>query len=171
MTFVRLAALLLIVLLPSRAAAQPLAIDGIEIVEFGLYATRVEQKVSDADAPVGHLNMVSGHRLLETGDEFCAKLNLEFGVKYRVLGKAVGKPATLDMVTVFPPSGMTNAAGKRFAKSGFKQAVIIGDTSARTYSFEEPWEMVPGVWTFEFHYLGRKLGEKQFKILPSCPIS
>ena len=171
MTAFRLAALLLFVLLPGRAVAQPLAIDRIEIGEFGLYATKGEQKVKDADAPVGHLNMVSGHTLLERGDEFCAKLNLEFGVKYQVIGKAVGKSAMLDMVTVFPPSGMTNAAGRRFSKSGFKQAVVIGDTLARTYSFEEPWEMVPGVWTFEFHYLGRKLGEKQFKILPSCPIS
>lgn len=166
--------LLLLVLLlvaPGRIAAQPLAAYEIEIVEFGLYASRLDRTEKDANAPIGYFNWVSDFRLLEHGDEFCAKMNLEFGFEYRITGAAAGSPVVIDMVTRFPDAGMTNGVGKRFSKSEYRRQLGVGVAQFRTFKFEEPWEMVPGVWTFEFHHLGRKIGEKQFKILPSCPIS
>lgn len=152
-------------------AAQPVEVSGIEIVEFGFYSAKVDRTEESSKTPVGYINWVTDIRLLEHTDEFCAKMNLRFGVEFRVLGQVAGSLVALEMVTRFPPQGVIDKAGKRFEKSEFVQTATIGEVSARTFSFDEVREMVPGVWTFEFHHLGRKIGEKKFTILPSCPIS
>jgi hypothetical protein len=43
-------------------------------------------------------------------------------------------------------------------------ATVIGDVHWRGYAFDEPWEVVPGVWTIEIWQGDRKLLERSFTI-------
>jgi hypothetical protein len=143
----------------------------VDVIEYGLYATKTERKIKDDSAPMGYRMEFSQVRLLEPLDEFCAKLGVEFGTKFVVAGTRESRSVTIDLVTRFPPPGQTNPQGRRFEMTTHPASYAVGSESYRTFQFEEAWEIVPGIWSFEFHHNGRKVGEKQFKVLPSCPIS
>jgi hypothetical protein len=70
----------------------------------------------------------------------------------------------LNYVTRFPPSGMVNDKGQKLEKTQFEWNDTIGQTAVRTYTFDNAWEIVPGDWTMEFYYEGRKIGEKRFSV-------
>ena len=40
----------------------------------------------------------------------------------------------------------------------------IGETAYLGYGIENDWEIVPGTWTFEIWYSGRKLAEQSFTL-------
>ena len=47
---------------------------------------------------------------------------------------------------------------------------ILGADSYSGISFDEQWEIEPGIWTFEFWSGDTKLGEEQFEVI-TPPIS
>lgn len=104
-------------------------------------------------------------------DTVCARLGVTFGFDYVLLGSPAGALVRLEAVTRFPPQGMTNAEGRHFAKNEYEAVVPVGGAGTRTFTFEEPWEMVPGTWVFEYHFNGRKIGEKAFEVATACPVS
>lgn len=162
---------LILVLTPTAATSQEVRLDGIIVTEYGLYDRRITGKVKAESTAIGHLLIVTDRKLTAATDVVCARLGVTFGFQYRLLGKPVGAGVLIEAVTQFPPQGMVNAKGERFARNTYTWPDTIGDTGSRTFTFEEPWEMVPGVWSFEFHYLGRKIGEQRFTIEATCPVS
>ena len=153
------------------AAAQRVKLDRVDIIEFGVYSAVVESVQKSETTAMGHYSTLTDIKLKAETDTVCARLGERFGIRYVVVGQPRSTVVELDWVTRFPPPGVINARGKQFAVSELKDTKKIGDEAFRSYTFEEAWEMVPGVWSLEFHYKGRKLGEKKFTVLGSCPIS
>jgi hypothetical protein len=75
-----------------------------------------------------------------------------------------GQVVKLNYVTRFPQTGMVNDKGEKLAKSQFTWNDTVGKNAVRTYTLDHAWEVVPGDWTMEFYYEGRKLGEKRFTV-------
>jgi hypothetical protein len=143
----------------------------IEFVEVGIFTGRHQGKQPSPKTASGTINIVSDRRLVEATDRICARLGVFFGVTYIVKGSPNGANVVLDLVTRFPPAGMVNAKGKHFAQNELPSGATIGERTMRTFSFDEPWEMVPGTWTFEFHYKGHKIGETSFQVMTTCEVS
>ena len=163
---------LLVLLVPAVASAQRVKVDRVDIIEFGVYSAVVESVRRSDTTAMGHVSSLTDIKLRSKTDTVCARLGERFGIRYVVVGQPRGMAVELDWVTRFPPPGAVNARGKQFAVSELKDTKMIGDEAFRSYTFEEEWEMVPGVWSLEFHYKGRKVGEKTFTVLASCsPIS
>lgn len=171
MTGLRGLMMALVCLAATRAGGEEGRPDSVVILDAGIYENRIEGRVPADRTATGNLLMVSGDRLVTATDTICARLGMTFGFEYRIVGLPLGAPATLDYVTRFPAPGVVNSGGQRFEKNEFTQSVYIGLSSVRSYTFEEPWEMVPGIWVFEFHHQGRKLGEKSFTVLAPCPLT
>lgn len=168
----RTVALIIALLFASPTAhAEPEEVERLDIVAFGIYRTNFVRKDPSGTTAHGTVGVVDDYSLVEQTDTVCARLGLSFGVEYVLVGKPEGKVVSIDWVTRFPPGGMTRPSGQHFTESRLATFKIIGDRSYRDYTFDETWEMVPGKWSLEFYHQGRKIGEKTFTVLASCPIS
>ncbi len=146
-------------------------IDTITFVEAGIYTGRIDGKQPSPKTATGTVNIVSDRQLVETTDRICARRGVIFGVGFIVKGSPAGTEVALDFITRFPPGGMVNAKGQRYAQNEFTSQAIVGARSVRTFSFDEAWEMVPGIWTFEFHHQGLKIAETSFHVMTTCEVS
>jgi Domain of unknown function (DUF3859) len=167
----RLAALsaLWLTLMPLTALAQ--LVDGITVLEAGTFTGRHEGRQASPRTASGTINIVSDRKLIEATDRICARLGVFFGVSYVLQGSPNGANVMLDLVTRFPEPGMINAKGQRFQQNEFPSLGVIGERGVRTFSFDEPWELLAGTWVFEFHYKGRKIGQTSFEVMTTCEVS
>ncbi|MGE0627157.1 MAG: DUF3859 domain-containing protein [Hyphomicrobiaceae bacterium] len=164
-------ALAVIALLPMRATAQAPQVDAISIIDFGVYSVvrvRTEEAAGTAYGRVGIMNDI---KLVRHTDIICAQLGQSFGLEFQLAGAPGGKTVPLEWITAFPAPGVRSPKGQYFLKSKLSRDAVIGGRSFRFYTFDEIWEMVPGEWIFEFHYRGRKLGEKRFTVKTACEVS
>jgi Domain of unknown function (DUF3859) len=156
-------------LAPPPARAQ--SIETMAFMDAGIYTGRHEGKQPSPKTASGSINIVSNRTLVDETDRICARVGVYFGVSYVLKGAPAGGNVTLDLVTRFPAPGVVNPKGQRFTQNEFTAVATIGEKMVRTFSFDDTWEMVPGTWTFEFHYQGRKLGEKVFQVMTTCETS
>jgi hypothetical protein len=149
----------------------PAAVERVDIVQFGTYQTAKSGKViANPHAANGQVVYVGQHKLIERTAVICARLKTTFGVEFKLIGTPLSRTVTLNMVTLFPAGGVTNSQGVNFTRNTFNSSQIIGDRDFRSFTFDEPYELVPGPWVMEFHYQGQLLGSKTFTVR-DCPTS
>jgi hypothetical protein len=159
--------LALLTSLSETARAEP----RVEFGEAGVFTATPLRREPEPGAPAGFRMVITDVRLAETTDTICARLGLTFGMRYTVRGGPRGQPVQLSMVTRFPPQGMTTPDGRTHAVSRFAKDTAFDADELRVYGFDEPFEILVGPWTFEFHLDGRKIGEKTFRVITDCGTS
>lgn len=171
----RILAFALIVLAsPLSAAAQTTApvTAQVEIRSYGLFTARTTGFKPNPTDPSGREGMADGVGLIEQTDRLCARLGVNFGIEFRLVSASGGMGmAPLRIVTRFPPDGIVNAAGKRFTSTEATHTMLVGTETVRLYTFDEPWEMVAGVWSFEIYQGDARLAEQRFTVATQCGIS
>jgi len=99
----------------------------------------------------------------EQTDRVPARQGAEFGVIFAVTGAPPGSKLTLRQIARYP------APGRRLPESGKLQKTDEADTECdvsepctTSYLIEARDEIIPGEWTLELHYRGRKVMEQKF---------
>jgi hypothetical protein len=143
---------------------------GVQIYEYGIYQ-RGEVLGEFAPANQGYRHTaISGMKHLETTRIIPGRLGVSFGVRYRILG-GIGFTVPIRVVLKFPPQGLFNP--------DFPEPLLVDETEMMrqlggddfsAHTFDYPWEIEPGIWTFEFWAGDKKLGEEQFEVI-TPPIS
>lgn len=152
------------------AEADPV-VEGVTIVEYGTYTAQLLDRVPRRDDPSGFANTLTNHKLVERTYRICARLGVRFGVTIRVEGKPDGGPVMLEIVNNYPAPGIVNDKGAAFKKTRFPWHAAIGQPTAIVFTFDETWEMVPGTWSYDIEYKGRRLGERAFTVMTTCETS
>jgi hypothetical protein len=150
-------------------AAQAQTVERIEITNAGVY--RIERGAVE-DAPttaLGRFNVVRGQTLLERTTRIPGLLDVNMGMNFQMIGQPKGEAVTIRYVTRFPPQGLRDSSGKVHFTSEVERRHIIGEVLFRSYSFDEPWEIVEGTWTLEFWYRGRMLAAQKFEVVKAEP--
>jgi hypothetical protein len=158
------ATLAVLLILPTAAHAQDAHVQAAEIYEYGTYDIIDGGRVPHEGLANGYLASVLAETLKEQTDVVCGRVGVTFGVRYRILGEPRGTTVVLDMVTRFPTQGMINKEGKTFYKNAYKAPVGLDYGYFRSFTFDEPWEVVFGIWTLEFYFDGRKVAERAFTV-------
>ena len=157
-----LAALSLAVLASGAQAAE---VERIDVVDKGIYEIVTGEATADPNAPTDVITAVDSEKLVEATDKIAARLGLEFGFRYVLIGAPAGEAVSLDMVYTYPAPGMKDPAeAEPFLETRYARDKIIGDTIYVGYGFEADWEIVPGVWTFGIWHDGTKLAEESFTV-------
>ena len=163
------AALLLLLFAASSLHAQSLSVQGIDIKNRGIYEIEVQKKIDDKNLVGSHRTIVTNIKRLQTTTNIPARLCITFGLEYRIAGAPSGAEVPIKMVTRFPKQGLYNPDTKQTA---YRDETLvnrtIGKAHFRSYTLENEWELVPGVWTFELWYQGRKLVEQSFSLVKPC---
>jgi hypothetical protein len=157
---------LLAVIAPLAAAAEEVRIKDIMFVNPGIYRARTVGQTEAPETAYGFRNVVANPTLEQLTLEIPGALGVRMGFLFAVVGEPNGATAKIDVVLHFPEPGLTDPATRRTHMSD-RNALEVGlnDLGYQEYQFEDFWEIVPGIWVFEFWHNGRKLGEQRFKVI------
>jgi hypothetical protein len=150
------------------AHAQDMHVDRLEMLDAGFYdaaKATVTGTTPAAGTVTGAVQELRDIKLSAAPPAPSARVGLGFGVRFRSSGARDGERAMLHSVWKIPAPGIVNPNdGKTYLQSTADFPTTIGSTHVRGYTFEQPWEIVPGTWTLEIWQGDRKLLEKSFEI-------
>jgi hypothetical protein len=134
---------------------------GVEILQYGLFRAEIVSKQSDAGGVAMH-NIVDNICHLATTRTVPMQVGVHFGVRYKVTGPVAGERVLLKKLIRYPVV-MTPPSPARPSSmvSNFVE-LRVGTTTYTEYALEQPWELAPGTWTFQFFERDRKLAEFSF---------
>lgn len=154
----------LLVSFVSSANAQQARIDRIDIVEFGIYTS--DRKLDSIDAQGVKRNTIDNVRHAATTTTIPLQKDVQFGYRYKIIGRPEGAQVDIKLVTNYPAPGLrTPSSQKPVMRSERIRKRLIGETSIATYTLEDDFELVPGVWTFEVYDGSSKLVTKTFTLV------
>jgi hypothetical protein len=141
-----------------------LNVDDIVVTDSGIYTPQGGQ---DVTLPKGVPRYtVDDVQLVAETNTIPAKLGTKFGFRYRIVGDSWGAPVTIKVVTLYPPAGAVSPKMGLIHTASLLKTARIGASNAIAYSADEPWEMVPGVWTIQLWVGSKKLAERTFNMIP-----
>jgi Domain of unknown function (DUF3859) len=165
MTMGVLLAVLLALALSDPALAEEARVERIDIVGKGLYRVEPGKPTPEAGAPTGSIDLPLAFTNIEKTDTVPARIGVEFGLEYRIVGEPTGAEVTLEFVVSYPEAGLADPDSPApLRETRFERMKPIGEPVYFGYGFEKDWELVPGTWTFEIRYDGRKLAEERFTV-------
>jgi len=139
-----------------------------EVVSYGLYTDKAQGLAVAPGSPAGLLEFSiggEGPTLQRETDRVPARLGVNFGFAYIVHGKPAGQRIPVRIVYRFPE--MTNPKdGKTWSSCEIQSVTCLEcPGAAARWHFTEPWEIVPGKWTFQVFHKDRLLLEKTFTVV------
>jgi hypothetical protein len=94
-----------------------------------------------------------------------ARLGIQFGARYRIVGAPDGETTSIRTKWVIPTPGMHNPmTGAVTLVDEADESVTIGTDRLAGYKFGQEWEVVRGPWVLEFWANGRKLNSITFTV-------
>jgi hypothetical protein len=155
----------LLLSLSSIANGQKAQIERIDIVGKGIYQVAVGKLTPDKRAPTGVVASVKNATKIEDTTTVHARIGLEFGIQYVIVGSPKGAQVPIRIVNVYPKQGLRNPKTHKTIRGvEIVRNKIIGDVIYAGYAFENEWEIVPGMWKFELWNKNRKLAEQSFTV-------
>ncbi len=168
MTFPRLIALMMLLSGPAVAQQAPPsgAAPALHITGSGEFtATRdLGPRNPNGTAPGDTIVMVENPRIVRRTSRIEAQLCRRFGFMFTV---ELPPGATLDLQVqsvhppILDPSGAVSTGMTYDMTASNDQEGLVG------YSFDEPWELAPGTWTFTVRLGGKVLAEQSYEVTPS----
>ena len=153
-------------IIKQRAAQKSAALEQglqIEFTDYGVYA--VDRKIHGRDS-LG-INTATGSNIRHTATlrTIPAQIGTTFGFQFRIVGKPYDAPIDLRGVVKFPSPGMiVPSSTTPVAQDQFKIQTRIGEPAYFSYTIEDSFELVPGVWTMEIWHGDRRLGAQTFTL-------
>jgi hypothetical protein len=152
----------LLVFSTSHTDAQTSPINRIQILETGIYRSETIKR-TDTPGTTGLINTVQNPQLINSTTTVPGLVGVRFGLRYVPLGGPAGSNAPLMLVITFPSAGLRNPDTRQLLfRSEHMVTVPIGASLYWEYHFENEWEIVSGLWSFEFWHQGTKLTEQRF---------
>ena len=159
MIAIRLLALTLVLVAGSAEARNPV---GVEIVQYGLFRSEIVDRQPD---PTGVMhNVVDKVCHIATTDTVPMKIGVHFGPRYKVTGPVAGEPVVLKKIIRYPAVMTLPPPARPSSVVSSLVELRVGTTTYTEYALEQPWELAPGTWTFQFFERDRKLAEFSFTV-------
>ena len=156
-----------VLVLLAGTAAQARDQVGVEIVQYGLFRSDI---VGKQPGPGGVIhNVVDNICHIATTETVPMKIGVHFGLRYRVTGPVAGGRVLLRRVIHYPVV-MTLPGGRPASLVSNFVELRAGTTSYAEYALEHDWELVPGIWTFQFFERDRKLAEFRFTVAEDAAV-
>jgi hypothetical protein len=151
--------------LAGAALAQQPRIERVEIVEAGLLEARKVDSLATPGTASGKTSVLDSIVFYELSRQVPARLGVQFGARYRIVGTPDGAATSIRTKWVVPAPGMRNPlTGAVTAVDEAEESVVIGTDRLAGYKFGQEWEVVRGPWILEFWANGRKLNSVTFTI-------
>ena len=130
------------------ADARPAKVERVDMVDHGIY---LANKVATRANELGFSHhTVNDAQLVAITETIPAELGIKFGFRYSITGTPDDGVVTVKQVTIYPPQGVVSPMAGLLHESSFSMPVqIVSPVLGAGYEIDEPWELVPGVWTIQ----------------------
>jgi hypothetical protein len=160
-TYGRLLAAYFLVAIPTYTWGADIS---LRVQEYGLFRVETTQTFADPTHVAGRRHL-GRHVLLQTTDRIPLEQGVTFGLAVALEGPMDGREWTLRRVTRFPVPGLTNPRTGKIQPYEERLFILrVGETATVSFTFDHEWEMVPGIWAFEYWQGEEKLAEKVFVV-------
>jgi hypothetical protein len=152
----------------AKGAPRAAIVDGVEVIEHGVFTTRVSK--SDVNAPDTALGTISSlgqgyPTLVHGGSVVPMELGTMFGFGCIARGAPQGRLIGTRVRVTHPPT--TNpATGVPNTVDEWDWGLNIGLVSFSGWSFDKQWAMVAGKWKLEVLYGAKVMAEASFDVVP-----
>ena len=158
-----LVALLLVVGVP--AAQAQVRVEGVQVLRAGIYKMGKYKEIDNPDISTGH-RYEAPATLTRRTTIIPAKVGTSFGVDIVIRGKPRGKLVPFRIVWRYPAPGLRNPkTGVAKLIDDYIDQKYLGEKTKFYWALGEEWTAVPGRWTFEIWYEGRKLATQDFTLV------
>ena len=128
------------------------------ITNYGIFeipSTRIEN---------GTEKILYKQRILKNNtNDIPAKLGTRFGFNYVIAGEPDGEGVSLKKIIQYPKPGLISKTKTTLADT-FDINVKLNEINYSGFIFEYKEELIPGIWTFEYFYKGRRIMQKEFNV-------
>jgi hypothetical protein len=147
------------------APALAQTVERIEIVKHGMYAGPSGEAIASPGTVAGVERQLAETKLIETTRTISARAGLRFGIEYRIVGEPAGGIISLKRTTIYPEGGVRNpSTGTTAMRDEAVEPHEVGAVNYSGFRFDDPWEMVPGIWTIELSHGGKTLASESFTV-------
>jgi hypothetical protein len=159
-----LLSLLLLASISSTAGAQ--TIQRIDITEVGIYRLgQVTETRGALGTATGEVHILADINLVQATTTIPARLGVTLGIRYRIVGQT-GEKVRLKVVWLIPQPGIRNPnTGNTTVRDESDWDRTVGSMFHNGYTFDNPWEIVTGTWTYEIWDGNRKLATQSFNVV------
>jgi hypothetical protein len=147
------------------AHADGARVAGAEIVEYGVFQKIASEGLLDAPKSLtGEINGVVEAKLLKQTPTITATVGTSFGIRVKITGESQDEIITCSFRWIRPK--LTDpSSGKTTDRDEWQSQTRIGHARYAGYTFDEPWELVPGKWTLQVIYDSKVVAEKIFEVV------
>jgi len=148
------------------ALAEEVRVERIDIVGKGIYLIEAGERIPEATAPTGAIEPAIKFTNIEKTETVPARIGVEFGLEYRIVGEPDGGEVTLEFLVNYPEAGIADPESPTpLRETRYELQKPVGQPLYFGYGFENDWELVPGSWKFEIWHDRRKLAEEYFSVV------
>lgn len=140
-------------------------VTGAEIVEYGVFDKVSIGPRKEPAVLTGQVDEVPMVKLKERTTIIPAALGITFGITVKLIGSPAGERVNCWITWLHPK--LTNPeTGQASDRSEFPSRWPIGEVTPTGFTFEHPWELVPGTWTVRVIWDWKVVAEKTFNVMP-----
>jgi hypothetical protein len=140
-------------------------VTGAEIVEYGVFDKVSIGPRKEPAVLTGQVDEVPMVKLKERTTIIPAALGITFGITVKLIGSPAGERVNCWITWLHPK--LTNPeTGQASDRSEFPSRWPIGEATPTGFTFEHPWELVPGTWTVRVIWDWKVVAEKTFNVMP-----
>jgi len=126
------------------------------------------QRVAAPGTARGFSDVIVASHLIDASDQVQAQLKRSFGFRYFLYCKGVGPSLIpVEIRVTHPP--ITNPQTSQISNQNALRDVAWANQDRRnlqtTFTFNEPWELVPGLWHVQVFYRDLLLIEKSYSVV------
>lgn len=137
-----------------------------EITGYGVFKTRSSSRSTGFSRRTVAADTVSGIQFTDFTKEIPGLLGTNFGFQYSINTRPRGQKLKIRSIIRFPEPGLQKPGGKLYLESVESKQITIGGRHLHGYGFDEPWEILPGEWSFEIWHKDARLIRKTFTVVP-----
>lgn len=137
---------------------------GLQITGYGETLARRELGVRDAVPPADQdvVRNLEGVAVIERTSRIEARLCRRFGILFKADNLRPGEAAPITIRSDHP--ALRRPDGRVSTGFSYESTMTAGNPGYSGFTFDHPWELVPGTWTFQVLYRGRVEIEQRFEV-------
>lgn len=147
-------------------------VDRVDIIEKGIFSAIPKLSQQVLASPTGRVRALAGIVLIKNTDVIKPAIGMHFGIRYTIRGFPIGSRVPIKIVQRYPITGLLNPRANKTTYTYQQTSMkMVGYSAFEGYHLGAPWELVPGIWSFEIWHNGRLLAEQKFELVGKRPSS
>ena len=147
----------------SFIAADDIEVYEIDILEYGEFKAYSVKRKDAENTSIGKMTILKEIELLKQNNTIDSSIGTQFGMKFFVKGSPKGASIPLSVRVLHPKTTNPDTQQTSTIDEWIANAKI-GSANYSGWIFEYNWEVVPGEWTIQLLYNGKKLTEKKYTV-------